>query len=111
MEELERVVSDNVIRRVLQMSAVRQTHVRGPEGENGAQFVAFSGKRLDVVVLDVVVRRRVAEGSGSGEEVMMMIAGRAGLVGRMKLRVVAGRMKLRVVAGRMKLRVVVGRME
>ena len=44
------------------MSAVRQTHVRGPERENGAQFVAFSGKRLDVVVLDVVVRRRVAEG-------------------------------------------------
>ena len=62
MEELERVVADNVVRRVLQMSAVRQTHVRGSEGENGAQFVALSGKRLDVVVLDVVVRGRVAEG-------------------------------------------------
>mgnify|MGYP001638648088 FL=1 len=39
----------------------------------------------------------------------MMIVGRAGLVGRMKLRVVAGRMKLRVVAGRMKLRAVAER--
>ena len=32
---------------------------------------------------------------------MMMIAGRAGLVGRMKSRVVVGRMKLWAVVGRM----------